>query len=232
MGRKFKKILLPKLKKYIGNFYIAPTEFPPHFFKTLHPTRLHADTGRDPSMCINKQIMIPLEVSPNESSAHTILFKDRWYGPATNFTYKNNQDKFSAFQNVEGKLCFVSNIYNFEKVIKKNLDFKKFSFENNEFFISQKLIEEVEKIKKNERYNKNSNKHIKNNNQIDELFYKTYLTHHNIEDFNSLTVDLSYKWKLGEALIWDRTQLHCSDAYGKFGAESKTAISIFTNYRE
>jgi len=223
-------ILLPKLKKYLGNFYIAETEFPPHFFKTFHPTRLHADTGRDPNMCVNKQIMIPLEVSPKNSVAHTILFKDRWYGPATNFTYNNIQKKSCAFENIDGKLCFINNIYNFSEVLTKNLNNQKFIFENNTFIVSNQLIEKVNKIKKSERYNQNSNKHIKNKNQIDRVFYDKYLTHHLIEDFNSLTVDLAYEWKLGEALIWDRTQLHCSDAYEKFGAESKTAISIFTNF--
>lgn len=222
-------ILLPKLKECLGNFDIASTEFPPHFFKSLHPTRLHADTGRDPNMCVNKQIMIPLEVTPENSVAHTILFEDRWYGPATNFSYSNSQNKFSAFENIDEKLCFINNIYSFSEALTDNLNSKKFTYENNEFFVSKKLIENVEKIKKNERYNQNSNKHIKNDNEIEKVFYEKYLTHHSIEDFNSLSVDLAYEWKLGEALIWDRTQLHCSDAYGKSGAESKTAISIFTN---
>ena len=64
MGRKFKKNTFTKVKKIYWKFLYCAYRIPPHFFKTLHPTRLHADTGRDPSMCINKQIMIPLEVSP------------------------------------------------------------------------------------------------------------------------------------------------------------------------
>ena len=58
----------------------------------------------------------------------------------TIFTYKNNQDKFSAFQNVEGKhlLCII--IFIILKSNKKKFRLSKFSFENNEFFISQKLI--------------------------------------------------------------------------------------------
>ncbi len=90
----------------------------------------------------------------------------------------------------------------------------------------------IKKISKNERYNSNSNKHIKNNKTINLSFYKKYLTHHNIKDFNSLTPELAYEWKVGEALIWDRSQLHCSDDFGKTNASSKTAIAVFTNYKQ
>ncbi|OUU19078.1 MAG: hypothetical protein CBB97_19795 [Candidatus Endolissoclinum sp. TMED37] len=114
-NRVIRKILIPKLKKHIGNFIIPKTEFPPHYFTAIHPTRLHADTGRDPNMLIGKQILIPLEIQPKKSKAHTILFKDRWYGPASNFEFFNNQKKFSALKNIYGKLCFIQNVNDFKK---------------------------------------------------------------------------------------------------------------------
>mgnify|MGYP005641968561 FL=1 len=43
--------------------------------------------------------------------------------------------------------------------------------------------------------------------------------------------ELAYKWKVGEALIWDRSQLHCSDDFRNTNASSKTAIAVFTNYK-
>ena len=67
-NRVIRKILIPKLKKYIGKFTIPNTEFPPHYFTAIHPTRLHADTGRDPNMLIGKQILIPLEIHPKKNN--------------------------------------------------------------------------------------------------------------------------------------------------------------------
>ena len=66
-------------------------------------------------MLIGKQILIPLEIQPKKSKAHTILFKDRWYGPASNFEFFNNQKKFSALKNIYGKLCFIQNVNDFKK---------------------------------------------------------------------------------------------------------------------
>ena len=229
-----RKILVPKLKKYMGDFTIPETEFPPHYFTAIHPTRLHADTGRDPNMFIGKQILIPLEIKPKKAKAHTILFKDRWYGPASNFEYFNNQKKFTAIKNTSGKLCFIQNVADFKKKIlnhKKN-NKKYFSYKNNNFFLSNNLLTTIKKISKNVRYNSNSNKHIKNNKTIDLSFYKKYLTHHNIKDFDSLTPELAYEWKVGQALIWDRSQLHCSDDFENTNASSKTAIAVFTNYKQ
>ena len=95
-----------------------------------------------------------------------------------------------------------------------------------------KILLNIEKNSKNERYNSNSNKHIKNNKTINLSFYKKYLTHHDIKDFNSLTPELAYEWKVGEALIWDRSQLHCFDNFQNTNALTKTAIAVFTNYEQ
>ena len=229
-----RKILIPKLKKHMGNFIIPKTEFPPHYFTAIHPTRLHADTGRDPNMFIGKQILIPLEINPKKAKVHTILFKDRWYGPASNFEYFNNQKKFTALKNISGKLCFIQNVTDFKKKIlnhKKN-NKKYFLYKDETFYLSNELLTTIKEISKNDRYNSNSNKHIKNNKTINLSFYKKYLTHHDIKDFNSLTPELAYEWKVGEALIWDRSQLHCSDNFQNTNALTKTAIAVFTNYEQ
>ena len=229
-----RKILIPKLKKYVGNFIIPKTEFPPHIFTSIHPTRMHADTGRDPNMIIGKQILIPLEIKPKKTKSHTILFKDRWYGPASNFDYFNKQKKFTALKNMSGKLCFIKNAIEFKKKIQNHIRNGKtfILYKNEKFFLSNELLTAIKKISENERYNSNTNKHIKNNKSIDMSFYKKYLTHHNIKDFNSLTPELVYKWKVGEALIWDRSHIHCSDDFRNVNASSKTGLAIFTNYKK
>ena len=98
-----KAILIEKMREILGDFKISETEFPPHFFTVNFPTRIHADTGKDPNAQIYKQIMIPLQILPAGSRSHTILFKNRWYGPATFFVgkdcegeEKNNQGHLKA----------------------------------------------------------------------------------------------------------------------------------------
>ena len=42
--------------------------------------------------------------------------------------------------------------------------------------------------------------------------HKKYLKHENIKNLKGLEIEKIYKWKLGEILIFDRSQLHCSSS--------------------
>ena len=61
-------------------------------------------------------------------------------------------------------------------------------------------------------YNKRSSKHLKIfiGNNFDKDKHKKYLRHENIKNLKGLEIEMIYKWKIGEILVWDRTQLHCS----------------------
>jgi len=61
-------------------------------------------------------------------------------------------------------------------------------------------------------YNKRSSEHLKifKSKNFDKKKHKKYLKHENIENLRGLEIEMVYKWKIGEILIWDRTQLHCS----------------------
>jgi len=48
--------------------------------------------------------------------------------------------------------------------------------------------------------------------KFDKEFHKKYLKHENINNLKGLEVEMIYKWKLGEILIFDRTNLHCSSS--------------------
>mgnify|MGYP006153362805 CR=1 FL=1 len=63
-------------------------------------------------------------------------------------------------------------------------------------------------------YNKRSSKHLKifNGKDFNKKIYKKYLKHENIKNLKGLEVELVYKWKLGDILIFDRSQLHCSSS--------------------
>lgn len=63
-------------------------------------------------------------------------------------------------------------------------------------------------------FNKRSSEHIQmyGKKKFDKEFHKKYLKHENINNLKGLEVEMIYKWKLGEILIFDRTNLHCSSS--------------------
>ena len=63
-------------------------------------------------------------------------------------------------------------------------------------------------------YNKRSSKHLKifSGKDFDKKKYKKFLKHENINNLKGLEIDQVYKWKIGEILVWDRSQLHCSSS--------------------
>ena len=63
-------------------------------------------------------------------------------------------------------------------------------------------------------YNKRSSEHIDlyGKKKFDKEVHKKFLNHEEIENLRGLEVDLIYKWKLGDLLIFDRSSLHCSSS--------------------
>ncbi len=61
-------------------------------------------------------------------------------------------------------------------------------------------------------YNKRSSEHLFlfGNKDFDEAIYNEYLTHENINNLKGLEVELIFKWKKGDLLVFDRSNLHCS----------------------
>ena len=63
-------------------------------------------------------------------------------------------------------------------------------------------------------YNKRSSEHINlyNGETFDKKIHYKYLKHEEIGNLKGLKVELIYKWKLGDILVFDRTNLHCSSS--------------------
>ena len=61
-------------------------------------------------------------------------------------------------------------------------------------------------------YNKRSSEHINlyDGNSFDKVVHKKYISHENIENLKGMKVELIFNWKLGDLLVFDRTNLHCS----------------------
>ncbi len=61
-------------------------------------------------------------------------------------------------------------------------------------------------------YNKRSSEHLDlySKKDFDKKTYHQYLSHEDINNLKGLEVELIFKWKLGDLLIFDRSNLHCS----------------------
>ena len=60
---------------------------------------------------------------------------------------------------------------------------------------------------------------------FDQNDHSKYLIHENIENLKGLEIELVYKWNLGDLLIFDRTNLHCSSSNIK---NKKVGLTTFT----
>ena len=61
-------------------------------------------------------------------------------------------------------------------------------------------------------YNNRSSEHLNlyGNNDFDKDMHTKYLGHEDIKNLKGLEIEMIFKWKLGDLLIFDRTSLHCS----------------------
>jgi hypothetical protein len=76
---------------------------------------------------------------------------------------------------------------------------------------------------KNARSDKHLNMFAKKD--FDKNNYDKYLRHEDIENLKGLEVELIYKWNLGDLLVFDRTNLHCSSSNIK---DKKIGLTTFT----
>ena len=63
-------------------------------------------------------------------------------------------------------------------------------------------------------YNKRSSEHldIYDKKPFDKELHEKYLNHENIDNLKGLEIEIIYKWKLGDLLVFDRSHLHCSSS--------------------
>ena len=86
-------------------------------------------------------------------------------------------------------------------------------FKNRFYGCSTTFSINTEELKAN-GYNKRSSEHIDlyDRKEFDKEIHKKFLNHEEINNLRGLEVDLIYKWKLGDLLIFDRSSLHCSSS--------------------
>lgn len=63
---------------------------------------------------------------------------------------------------------------------------------------------------------------------FDKDIYEQYLTHMPYDNLYGLSFETAIEWKVGDIMIFDATQLHCSNNFTN-QTEEKHALSLFTN---
>ena len=146
---------------------------------------------------------------------------------------KNRFESFGLFQESYKPVSLhVDTGFNFKKIIFKQILFPLSSkgetvvFKNRFYGCSTTFSIDPRELKA-KGYNKRSSEHLKifSGENFDKKKHKKYLKHENIKNLKGLEIDMVYKWKLGEILIWDRTQLHCSSSNLK---NKKIGFTILT----
>lgn len=218
-----------KVKKLIGEFYV--NDFKPHFHTSRFPLRIHADTGKNPNDIIFKNIVIPLKInSKNNSSVHTIIFKNKWFNQSALFTTKSDQDYDYIIKDVDGNFQDIIDIRDFLRVLKNTADSKKINYKGGNYIKDKSFFNYILSLSKGKRYNLRTNKHIQSDNEFDKKLYDKYMSHQPYEDLKGMEVEKIFQWKPGKLFMWDRVQIHSSDNFLKDNnLESKTFIAFFTS---
>ena len=219
--------LLKLIHDELGKFFI--NDFSPHFITSKFPLRLHADTGKDPDDIIGQNILIPINIFPRDKIAHTIIFKNRWYGPAAYFTSKKSDGYDHILKDINGEFVDIKDIQVLNERLNDCKDEELIEFSEGSFLVNRLFREKISKLLNSKRYNIRTNDHITIGKPFDIKIYEKYLTHQPYEDLRDLEIDTIYKWKLGDLLVWDRSLIHCSDNYIRNGLEYKTAIPLFSS---
>ena len=72
--------------------------------------------------------------------------------------------------------------------------------------------------------NERSDEHI-GTEDFDKKVHEEYLSHLDINNLKGMEINFIYEWKLGESMIMDRSNIHCSSSNIK---DKKLAITTFT----
>jgi len=228
----FQKILYPKLKKIFPGikFYVHKNEFPPHIFKSNYPLKIHADTGKDNQKEIPfKQILIPLYMDKKSQNVFTVFFKNRWYGPAANFRSKKTANDPLEINDKNKKFIRILDLKKFLRYLEKNKDKKMVFFKQGEFNNNVRFRNKIKKLILKKRYNITTTKLVNNKMTFPKKIYNKFLTHEDYDDFKGLKFWKAIKWKIGNAIIWDRSVIHSSNNFLKYKAYTKIGLSIFLN---
>lgn len=195
------------------------------FYGSRISFRLHVDSGNGDSRPLLKNVLIPLYT---EGPASTVIFDNYWTGPHTRFGRTPVSPFAYSLPDRNGQLISIADIRLLLEQCKHD------PRQVRDFIVTDEFIKTLEHIvevrSSNTRppddyvtdYSQIQN--YKPGQQFDSQLHRKYLNHIPIENLHGLTLDQAVPWKVGQAITFDRNQLHAAGS----GHDFKIGISIFT----
>jgi len=192
--------------------------------------RLHVDSGNGNASKMYKAVLIPLLI---ERDSHTVFFNNFWPGTSTKFS----RDDISPFRynlvNKYQQVCEVADIRTLLEDCQSRPEVVQ-DFDVTDDFISS-LVELVAKRSgvtglshtdnRTSDYSRLTN--YLPNAEFDPAIKDQYLKHISLQSLAGLTLDCVVPWVPGDAILFDRRQLHCaSHCHSR-----KIGITVFTQHQ-
>lgn len=189
--------------------------------------RLHTDSDQGIDSGIYKNVLIPLYA---EGPASTVLFDNYWHGASTRFSKTDISPFRYNLPDRTGKFVEVPDIRVLLAQCKNNTA--------TEFDVTDDFVNTLEHIVtvRSGDLNKPPDNRTSDYSQIinydptarfSNTDHAKYVSHIPIESLHGLAIDQVVEWKPGQAIAFDRTQLHCAGS----GHTFKVGFSIFTHKR-
>jgi hypothetical protein len=195
------------------------------FIESRISFRIHADSGEQPNQPLYKVIIIPLYI---EGDASTVFFDNYYHGIETRFSREKINPFAYNLPNRKGKFVAVDDV----RVLLAQCE----TDPNTviDFDVTEEFIDQLKYIVEARSGGRSVSGCVTDYTQIenyqagvlfDPELHQQYVKHIPIENLHGLTLDNVVPWKPGQAITFDRTQLHCAGS----GHQRKIGISIFTN---
>jgi hypothetical protein len=198
------------------------------FYGSRISFRLHVDSGDGVTQRPYKNVLIPLLA---DGTATTVVFDNYWHGKHTRFGKIVMSPFAYSLPNRRGEMQSVDDIRELLDQCLQNPN------QIKDFEVTEKFVEQLKSIV-NKRSGIGSFKpddyvtdykdivNYKPNVQFDPELHEKYLNHLPIENLHGLTIEKIVEWQPGQAVTFDRHQLHAAGS----GHQYKVGISIFTYY--
>jgi hypothetical protein len=189
--------------------------------------KLHVDSGDSEKQRSGKAVILPLYT---EGPASTVFFDNYWNGPSAKFSKVKNSPFQYQLPDKNDQFVLIPDLREFYKQAITEPDSID-RFEINETFIKE--LEYLIEARSNKKLAKVDTRcydysEIINYDEFakfDENVRRTYLNHIDLESLHGLTVDRIIEWHPGNAIVFDRNQIHSASSTHKV----KSCITIFTN---
>lgn len=170
---------------------------------------LHVDTGLGSTEYqLDKLILFPLTVEGNYG---TPFFDNHWFGPQSKFTRQKVKWYQYDLPNRHGTTTYVEDLTELRRTIDTAPDNLR-----NDFEVDDKFVEMVEYLISSRNHrgrNQVINDYSGLTNITSEPFPQhirdQYFDHVPMEDLQGLKFHSYAEWRVGSAIVWPRTMVHC-----------------------